>query len=72
MRERAREDIGTALTMTMDVKAIYPCRQLCGQVVCQHAEARTGGTRIVKFGLYLAILGVHTKTERNGISLNFP
>lgn len=65
MYERARESVGAALTMTMDMKTFDGFGEFAGrrEVLGQDAEAGTWGAGIVEFCLYLAVFGVNAQAE---------
>jgi hypothetical protein len=65
MYERARESVGAALTMTMDMKTFDGFGEFTGrrEVLGQDAEAGTGSTGVIQLCLYLTVLWIHTQAE---------
>ena len=53
----------------MTMEAFDAGRKLVGQLLCQHAEAAAGSTRVIEFGFYLAVFGVDTQAAGYGVTL---
>lgn len=66
MYERARESLGGALAMAVDVESFDFLREVVGrgEVAGEDSEAGAWGAGVVELSLYLAVLGVDAEAKR--------